>query len=230
MSEASLLVLVVEDEVSIANVLLDFLSEAGFETMHVTNGLLAVETIRKNSPALVILDVMLPGLDGVKVCEAVRKFSDVPIIMATAMVEEIDRLLGLETGADDYICKPFSPREVVARVKTILRRLRQGATEKLGESSIISVDELRQRIFVLGQPLDLTPTEFRLFRLLASHPGRIYSRPQILELAYYETDEVSDRIIDSHIKNIRKKVAAVMPDVDLIHSVYGVGYRFEMPT
>ncbi len=228
MSQAGMQVLVVEDEVSIAAVLLDHLDQAGYVTTHVSNGLEALDLIRHSPPSIVILDIMLPGLDGVKVCEKVRQFSNVPIIMVTGMVEEIHRLLGLETGADDYICKPFSPREVVARVKTVLRRSGPNAASQILESSKIQVDELRQRIFVMGQALDLTPTEFRLFRLLASRPGQIYSRSQILELAYCETDEVSDRIIDSHIKNIRKKVAAVLPDVDLIHSVYGIGYRFEI--
>ena len=169
---------------------------------------------------------MLPGMDGVTLCREVRTFSRLPIIMVTAMVEEVDRLLGLEVGADDYICKPFSPREVVARVATVLRRV-GGAPASPAGPTRLDIDEDSQRIAIGGQRLDLTPTEYRLLRLLASHPGRIYSRNQILDLAYSQDQEVSDRIIDSHVKNIRKKIGTVLPDHDVIHSVYGVGYRFE---
>ena len=228
MSKAGSLILIVEDEVTIATVLQDFLRQAGFETRHVENGLAAIEIIKNSPPSLVILDIMLPGMDGVKVCETVRQFSNVPIIMATAMVDEPDRLQGLEIGADDYICKPFSPREVVARVKTVLRRSGLSADDKRRDSSQIQMDELRQRVILFGQSLELTPTEFRLFRLLTSQPGRIFSRSLIIEMAYSETDEISERIVDSHIKNIRKKIAAVQPDREFIHSVYGIGYRFEI--
>ena len=228
MSDAPLRILVVEDEATIADILIDYLRQAGFDPYHIGDGRVALEDIKQNSPAAVVLDIMLPGLDGIRVCGEVRKFSSVPIIMVTARVDEIDRLLGLDIGADDYICKPFSPREVVARVKTVLRRSAPAGQEKTGIASKIDIDESRQRITVCGHPLDLTPTEYRLLRLLTSHPGRIYSRSQILDMAYCETDDVSDRIIDSHIKNIRKKVAVALPDLEIIHSVYGIGYRFEM--
>jgi two-component system response regulator BaeR len=218
-------ILVVEDEPTIAEILVTYLRHAGFEPHHVADGAVALETARHKAFDLVLLDIMLPGLDGIEVCRQIRAFSAVPIIMVTARVDEIDRLLGLETGADDYVCKPFSPREVVARVATVLRRSggpQPAALEK------VKVDEDSQRVFVAGQRLDLTPTEFRLVRLLASRPGRIFSRAQILDLAYLQDQEVSDRIVDSHVKNIRKKIAAVMPGVEIIHSVYGVGYRFEL--
>ena len=228
MSDAALNILVVEDEATIADILMDYLRQAGFEAHHIADGLTALESIRQSPPDAVVLDIMLPGLDGIKVCEEVRKFSSVPVIMVTARVDEIDRLLGLDIGADDYICKPFSPREVVARVKTVLRRVgvRTGTTPAL--ASKVEIDEARQRIVLCGSSLDLTPTEFRLLRLLASQPGRIYSREQILDMAYYETDDVSDRIVDSHVKNIRKKIAAFLPDLEAIHSIYGVGYSFEI--
>lgn len=227
MTEGGIKILVVEDEATIADILLDYLHQAGYQASHISDGLSALRAIQQSPPDAVILDIMLPGLDGIQVCEEIRKFSSLPIIMVTARVDEIDRLLGLEMGADDYICKPFSPREVVARVKTVLRRAGCVST-KGGLASKVDIDESRQRITLCSVPLDLTPTEFRLVRLLASNPGRIYSRAQILDMAYYETDDVSDRIIDSHIKNIRKKIAVVLPELDPIHSVYGVGYRFEL--
>ncbi|MBI5163638.1 MAG: response regulator [Magnetospirillum sp.] len=227
MTEANPRVLVVEDEQTIADILMDYLRKAGFQAHHLANGSAAIEVIRRDPPDLVVLDLMLPGVDGVAVCREVRRFSTVPVIMATARVEEVDRLLGLEVGADDYICKPFSPREVVARVAAVLRR--SGRTPA-GDPAPprVDIDEAGQRIAIQGQRLDLTPTEYRLLRLLASHPGRIYSRAQILDLAYHQDQEVSDRIIDSHIKNIRRKVAAILPEANLIQAVYGVGYRFEM--
>ncbi len=220
-------ILVVEDEGSIADILMDYLRQAGFEARHIADGAAALEAIRAAPPDLVVLDLMLPGLDGMSVCREVRRFSAVPIIMVTARVEEIDRLLGLEAGADDYVCKPFSPREVVARVATVLRRS-GGKGGEPATPSRVDVDEASQRVTIGGQRLELTPTEFRLLRLLASRPGRIYSRAQILELAYDDDLDVSDRIIDSHIKNIRKKIAVLLPGVEAIHSVYGVGYRFEI--
>jgi two-component system response regulator BaeR len=220
-------VLIVEDEPTIAEILAAYLREAGFSPRHVGDGTHALALIRAAPPDLVILDLMLPGMDGVELCRAVRSFSAVPIIMATARVDEVDRLLGLEIGADDYICKPFSPREVVARVGAVLRRAGGGGAG-MAPPSRIEIDEDCQRIAIGGQRLDLTPTEYRLLKLLASHPGRIYSRGQILDLAYNQDLDVSDRIIDSHVKNIRRKIAAIWPGGNLIHAVYGVGYRFEM--
>jgi two-component system response regulator BaeR len=225
MSEIRPRVLVVEDEQAIADILFDYLHQAGFLPQKIGDGRAALEAIRAAPPDLVVLDLMLPGLDGLSVCREVRKFSGVPIIMVTAQVEEVDRLLGLEVGADDYICKPFSPREVVARVGVVLRRSGRAASDA---AAALDIDEASQRISIDGQRLDLTPTEYRLLRLLASHPGRIYSRGQILDLAYDQDQDVSDRIIDSHVKNIRRKIAAIRPDGNIVHAVYGVGYRFEM--
>ena len=221
-------ILVVEDELAIADVLMEYLRHAGFEPRHVVDGRVALDEIRRDPPDLVVLDILLPGLDGVAVCREVRKFSALPIIMVTARVEEVDRLLGLEVGADDYICKPFSPREVVARVVSALRRTGWGPTAAAPAPARIDIDDDTQRISIGDCPLPLTPTEFRLLKLLMANPGRIYSRAQILDLAYHEDQDVSDRIIDSHVKNIRKKVATVLPGIDLIHAVYGLGYRFEM--
>ena len=195
---------------------------------HLTDGRVALDEIRSNPPDLVVLDIMLPGMDGMAVCRELRRFSTIPVIMVTARVEEIDRLLGLEVGADDYICKPFSPREVVARITSLLRRVEWASSASFAVPARVEVDEASQRVSINDQRLALTPTEFRLFRLLASSPGRIYSRAQILDLAYEGDQDVSDRIIDSHVKNIRKKLAAVVADVEIIHSVYGVGYRYEI--
>jgi two-component system response regulator BaeR len=227
MPDRRLQVLVVEDEPAIADILFDYLRQAGFSPRKIGDGRAALDAIRSSPPDLVVLDLMLPGLDGVSVCREVRKFSSVPIIMVTARVEEVDRLLGLDVGADDYICKPFSPREVVARVGVVLRRAGRVATGD-ATGADLKIDDASQRIAIGGQRLDLTPTEYRLLRLLASHPGRIYSRAQILDLAYNQDQDVSDRIIDSHVKNIRRKIAALRPDGNIIHAVYGIGYRFEM--
>lgn len=219
-------ILIVEDEPTIANILMDYLSRAGYQPQHIENGSAALESIRSQEPALVLLDLMLPGIDGLEVCREVRKFSNVPIIMVTARVEEADRLIGLDSGADDYICKPFSPREVMARVSAVLRRIQPG--EAQSSNSLIEVDEESQRISVAGKRLDLTPTEYRVLRLLVTRPGRIFSRAQILDLAYPDSEDVSDRIVDSHIKNIRKKLGAILPNAEFLHSVYGIGYRFEI--
>ncbi len=225
-------ILIVEDELKIAELLRDYLSQSGYACTHVDNGIDAVPKAAEVQPDLILLDVMLPGQDGLEVCRAVRRTSDVPIIMVTARSEEIDRLLGLELGADDYIVKPFSPREVVARVKAVLRRIRMQSEQPAAEAPgapppLLDLDEESYIAKVRGERLDLTPTEFRLLHVLASRHGRVFSRSQLLELVYEDASEVVDRVIDSHIKNLRRKIAKVLPDVEVIHSVYGVGYRFE---
>lgn len=217
-------VLIVEDESKLASLLSDYLKQAGFATVLLEDGIRAVEGIREHKPDLVLLDIMLPGRDGMEICKDVRGFSHVPIIMVTARVEEIDRLLGLELGADDYICKPFSPREVVARVKAVLRRTRDGRTV---QSQELALDADRYKALLRGKDLDLTAVEFKLLQLLVSAPGRIYGRQQIMENIYPDDRNVSDRTIDSHIKKLRKKIEHAAPEMVLIHSVYGVGYKFE---
>ncbi len=179
--------------------------------------------VRENKHDLVVLDLMLPGRDGVEICKEIRTFSNLPIIMVTAKVEEIDRLLGLELGADDYICKPFSPREVIARIKAVLRRT-GGATTIQAKELIL--DEARYQASLHGIDLQLTAVEFKLLSFMAAHPGRIYSRDQLMEQIYTDHRIVSDRTIDSHIKKLRKKIAALSLDEELIGSVYGVGYKF----
>ncbi len=218
-------VLVVEDDAKIAQLLLDYLRSDGFDAEAVADGQLALRRIEQSPPAVVILDLMLPGLDGIGVCRAVRAFSDVPILMLTARVDELDRLLGLDTGADDYVCKPFSPREVLARVRSLLRRV-QGRVKACALPW--TIDENGLRIAWRGQWLALTALEFRMLRLLLSQPGRVFSRAQLLDTVHSEQRDVSDRAIDSHIKNLRRKIQTAEPGCDCIASVYGVGYRFEL--
>jgi two-component system, OmpR family, response regulator BaeR len=217
-------VLVVEDDRKISELLLNYLRADGYEASPTYDGLDAVRLIRQCPPDVVILDWMLPSLDGVGVCKAVRAFSDVPILMLTARVDEEDRLLGLDTGADDYVCKPFAPREVVARVRSLVRRAEGRVTPS---SKPWAVDEASFRISWLGQWLPLTRIEFMMLRLMLARPGRVFSREQLLSSVYDSQRDTSDRVIDTHIKNLRKKVQAVDPSCDCITSVYGVGYRFD---
>lgn len=217
-------ILIIEDEAKLASVLADYLRASGFDPFLLANGTEAVPWIRERKPELVLLDLMLPGRDGMDICKEVRTFSQVPVIMVTARIEEIDRLLGLEIGADDYICKPFSPREVVARVKAVLRRARDGKTI---QAEGLVLDEHRYRAALHGRDLRLTAVEFKLLHVLVANPGRIYNREQLMERIYPDDRFVSDRTIDGHIKKLRRKIEAVDPEADLIQAVYGVGYKFE---
>lgn len=219
-------VLVVEDDSKIAQLLIDYLHAEGLAARQVADGALAVQSVRQAPPTAILLDLMLPSLDGMAVCRAVREFSDVPIIMLTAQVDEIDRLLGLETGADDYVCKPFSPLEVMARVKAQIRRS-QGRL--VAQHLPWLIDEAALRIAWRGQWLPLTPLEFRMLRQMLARPGRVFSRANLLNSMHHDLRDVSDRAIDSHVKNLRRKIQAVEPGCDCITSVYGVGYRFELP-
>ncbi|KAB0670201.1 response regulator [Oryzomonas sagensis] len=218
-------ILIVEDEEKLAALLHDYLHQNGYDAHRLDNGLEVVAWVREHTPALILLDLMLPGRDGIEICKDIRTFSSVPIIMVTARIEEIDRLLGLELGADDYICKPFSPREVVARVKSVLRR---AGSEQTTQAHGLVLDEPRYRATLTGNDLDLTAVEFKLLQFLVASPGRIYSRQQLMDQIYLDQRTVSDRTIDSHIKKLRKKIASVDPEAELIHSVYGVGYKFEV--
>ena len=219
-------VLVIEDDRKISELLLAYLRAESYEATPIYDGRDAAQQITRQAPDAVILDWMLPGLDGIGVCKAVRAFSDVPILMLTARVDEVDRLLGLDTGADDYVCKPFAPREVVARVRALLRR---------AEGRVISsprpwlVEEASFRISWIGQWLPLTRIEFMMFRMLLARPGRVFSRDQLLASVHDSQRDISDRAIDSHIKNLRRKIQAIEPGRDCIASVYGIGYRFDIP-
>ncbi len=223
------LVLVVEDEVGIAELLRDYLVESGYATHIFYQGTGVVEWVREHEPDMILLDLMLPGKDGMEICKEVRAFSNVPIIMTTARVEEIDRLLGLELGADDYVCKPYSPREVMARVKTVLRRVSMAGGTSPTEQSIIMLDEAGFKAVVRGEPMELTPVEFRLLKTFLTQPGRVFSRGHLLDHLYTDQRVVSDRTVDTHVKNLRKKLEDLLPGQEVIHSIYGVGYKFEPP-
>lgn len=220
-------ILIVEDEDKIADILRDYLVQHGFETHRLMRGDEVEPWLQTHSADLVLLDLMLPGKSGLDICQALRapgSTCTAALVMVTARVEEIDRLLGLELGADDYICKPFSPREVVARVKAVLRRTRGGAAANDGG---LVLDDAGWRATVQGRDLGLTAVEYQLLKVLAAQPGRIFTRDQLMDAMYRDERVVSDRTVDSHIKKLRKKVADAAPGVDLIHSVYGVGYKFE---
>ena len=218
-------ILIVEDEPKLVRLLSNYLRQAGYDSESIENGLDVVPRVRTRMPTLILLDLMLPGRNGVDICKDIRSFSTVPIIMVSARIEEIDRLLGLELGADDYICKPFSPREVVARVKAVLRR---SATQHHPEAiSVLHLDEDRFQATLHGIDLELTVVEFKLLSFLSSNQGRIYGRSKLMDHIYPDQRIVSDRTIDSHIKNLRKKISGVSPETELIHSVYGAGYKYD---
>ena len=219
-------ILIVEDEEKIAVLLKDYLEKSGYRTSMLDRGDTVIPFVKNKTPDLILLDIMLPGMDGMEVCREIRKFTSVPIIMITAKVEEIDRLLGLELGADDYICKPFSPREVVARVKAVLRRMSPASEEKIIFAGTFVLNEETRRATVDGQELKLTPSEFKLLKVMMSHPNRVFSRNDLVNLVQGYEFEGYDRTIDTHIKNLRKKIAALLPNKEIISSVYGEGYKF----
>jgi two-component system response regulator BaeR len=217
-------ILVVEDEEKLAALLRDYLLQEGFEASVLHRGDQVEDWVLTHETDLVLLDLMLPGKSGLEVCKALRAGTGVSIIIVTARVDEIDRLLGLELGADDYICKPFSPREVVARVKAVLRRVKRGDTS---QDSLLAMDDSGYRATLSGKDLGLTAVEFELLKVLVAHPGRIYTREQLMDAMYRDQRVVSDRTVDSHVKKIRKKISTVLPDREIVHSVYGVGYKYE---
>ena len=229
------LVMLVEDDAHIADMLLNYLQASGFDTVHLADGLATLNHLKHppRQPELLLLDLMLPGMDGLSLCREVRQFSAVPIVMVTARVDEVDRLLGLDTGADDYICKPFSPREVVARVRAHLRRA-SGSLHMQAQPSPEGrtgppweVLASHQQVLWRGKPLPFTPVEFRLMALLASRPGQVFGRARLVDELHEDQRDVSDRAVDSHIKNMRRKLLAAGADAMQVASVYGVGYRFE---
>lgn len=217
-------ILIVEDEVKLATLLQDYLKQSGFEVTMLHDGLEVEPWLAANQTSLVLLDIMLPGKSGMEICKDIRKTSQLPVIMITAKVDEIDRLLGLELGADDYICKPFSPREVVARARAVLRRS-EGMDKPADKGLVLDVDTYKATIN--GNDLHLTAVEFQLLKVLSDQPGRIFTRSVLVDKIYSDGRVVSDRTIDSHIKKLRKKIAAQLPDQELIHSLYAVGYKFE---
>ncbi|USH04716.1 response regulator [Grimontia kaedaensis] len=217
-------ILVVEDEPKISQLITDYLVQAGHDVTQQFTGAEAVGWEQIHRPDMILLDLMLPEKDGLTVCREIRQQSDVPIIMITAKVEEIDRLLGLELGADDYICKPFSPREVVARVKTVLRRLGNQTNQQETQNNL-ELDESRYIVTFKQQEVALTAIEFNLLNLLYSDPGRVFSRQQLIDNIYQDHRVVSERTVDSHIKKLRKKLNAISPKDEVVQSVYSVGYK-----
>ncbi|MCP4715163.1 MAG: response regulator [Deltaproteobacteria bacterium] len=221
-------ILIVEDEQKIALLIQDYLQQEKFRTTIISHGDQVLPAVRKSPPDLVLLDIMLPGLDGLAVCREIRKFSFLPIIMLTAKVEEIDRLLGLEMGADDYICKPFSPREVVARVKAVLRRTRPEPAEQKLVRGPLTLDADSRQATVNGTLLMLTPSEFKLLQVFMSTPNKVFSRDELVQRIQGYDYEGYERTVDSHIKNLRKKTAALLPGQEVIMTVYGVGYKLSL--
>lgn len=214
-------ILIVEDEPDIAGVVEKYLQAEDFTTHHLDEGTGVVSWVREQQPALIVLDLMLPGIDGLTICKELRTFTNVPIIITTARVDEIDRLIGFEAGADDYVCKPYSARELVARIKSLLRR----AAVDINSGVELQLDPERHEIFLKGKAVVLTALEYKLFSLFYHHPGRIYSRDQILNQVYDDYRIVSDRTVDSHIRNLRHKLEQLAIN-DCIQSVYGAGYKY----
>ncbi len=216
-------ILIVEDEPKLGQLLIDYLRAASYAPTLISHGDQVLPYVRQTPPDLILLDLMLPGTDGLTLCRKFVVFSDIPIVMVTAKIEEIDRLLGLEIGADDYICKPYSPREVVARVKTILRRCKpQRELQQQDAESPLIIDEGRFQASWRGKMLDLTPAEFRLLKTLSHEPGKVFSREQLLNHLYDDYRVVTDRTIDSHIKNLRRKLESLDAEQSFIRAVYGV--------
>ncbi|MBU2868198.1 response regulator [Pacificibacter marinus] len=219
-------ILIVEDESTLAEIIRDYLIAEGMAVDHLVEGTDAVATALQNRHDLVVLDIMLPGVDGLTICRELRKTSDVPIIMTTAKVEEIDRLLGLGLGADDYLCKPYSPRELVARVQAILRRTGHRKDTPPTRIGRLLTNSENWTATLDGTYLDLTRREFMLVTALVTRPGRVFSRNELLGLAFPDDADVFDRTIDSHIRNIRRKISK-LTDANPIRSVYGVGYAYD---
>jgi len=221
-------VLVVDDEPNIVQTLRLYLEKDGFRVVAAYDGRTALDIFEREGPDLIVLDLMLPEISGLDVCRSIRSRSQVPIIMLTARSEEVDRIVGLELGADDYVTKPFSPREVAARVRAVLRRASTASQEPAAERLVagkLVVDVARHEVLCDGMPVALTPTEFRLLAALAGHPGNVYTRSQLAEAAQGLEFEGYDRTVDSHIKNLRKKLGAEA--ACRITTVHGVGYKLE---
>jgi len=221
------LILVVDDEPKIVKQARDYLENSGFRVIPAGDGKAALAAARSERPDLIVLDLNLPGMDGLEVCRALRRDSDVPIIMLTARVAETDRLIGLELGADDYITKPFSPRELVARVRAVLRRVRGGVHQPgLVRVGDLEIDVHGHRVTCAGEPLRLTRTEFDLLVTLSQHPGQVFTREQLLDRLHGVAYDGYDRSVDAHVKNLRQKIEPDPSAPRYVLTVYGVGYRF----
>tara|TARA_B100000965_G_scaffold353000_1_gene328552 strand:- start:792 stop:1463 length:672 start_codon:yes stop_codon:yes gene_type:complete len=220
-------VLIVEDEKKLADILIAYLNKEQFRVTHYESGSGVSDWVKNNQPNIILLDLMLPDVNGKDLCKEIRQFSTVPIIMVTAMIDEIDRLIGLELGADDYVCKPFSPKEVVARVKAVLRRS-EGDFNQGEIYDAFEVNDETYSIKLHGDRLDLTPVEFRLLKMFIQSPGRVFNRDQILDNIFEDGRIVLDRTVDTHVKNLRHKLKTASPEHDYVRSLYGIGYSFEI--
>jgi len=219
-------ILVVDDEPKIVSVMRDYLAKDGFRVVEAYDGPSALATARREKPDLIVLDLMLPGMSGLEVCRTLRRESNVPIIMLTARAEETDKLIGLGLGADDYVVKPFSPREVVARMHAVLRRVGGGPALSVIQQGDLIIDLERHAVTLAGEPVDLTPTEFDLLAALAGNPGKVFTRIQLLERTQHQPYEGYARVIDVHVKNLRHKIEPAEGGPRYIQTVYGVGYKF----
>lgn len=217
---------IVEDELQIAEIAQTYLQHSGFHVQVFYQGSEEIfDYLNANECSALILDLMLPGLDGIEICQRVRAFSDIPIIMTTAKVQELDRIIGLEAGADDYLCKPYSVKELVARVKAMVRRFDRKLLPKKADA--LELDTNNQSLSYAGNQVELTSVLFNLFALLFQNPNRIYSRSQIMDLVYADFRDISDRTVDSHIRNLRKRLIPLNLPEDPIRSIYGAGYKYE---
>ena len=222
-------ILVIEDEVKIAELIEKYLYLEGFKTSLIHDGNCALDAVNELNPDLIILDIMLPGTNGIELCSKIRQFSDVPIIMLTARVEEIDHLIGFDVGADDYVTKPFKPKELMARVKAILKRRRMPSSKpSTFTAGNIIVDPSEYKVLVKNEELKLTINEFSLLKILIASPNKVFSRQDLLTMTQGMYFESYERSIDSHIKNLRKKLTQADPDSHYIESIYGVGYKFKI--
>lgn len=217
--------LIVEDEPDIAEILKDYLAREGYRVSLLDRGDRVIPFIKKENPSMVLLDIMIPYMDGKTICKEIRKFSDIPVIMITAKVEEIDRIIGFELGADDYICKPFSPREVVVRVNAVLRRTLQKISDKILTEGLIQLNKTSRITTINGNELNLTPSEFDILSVLMGSPNRVFTRSQLIEKVQGYSFDGYERTIDFHIKNLRKKIAVHLPGEKIIQSAYGYGYK-----
>lgn len=216
-------VLIIEDEPKLAQLVAQYLEREGFTWTHIADGSEVMPWLGEHDTDLILLDLNLPGKDGLTLCRELRTQGNIPIIMTTARVDELDRLLGLELGADDYLCKPYSPRELVARVKAVLRRVQMPSTS----GDVLQLNEAQLSVGLNGQTLALTSVEFALLKRLADQPGRIFSRDHLMDSIYPDHRVVNDRTIDSHIKKLRRKLEQLDPKTEWIESVYGAGYRLK---
>jgi len=223
-------ILIVEDDERIAQVLKEYLEDEHFNVLILNTGSTVVNTVKISPPDLILLDIRLPDKDGMTICHEIRSFSNVPVIFVTAKVDDIDRLLGLEMGADDYICKPFVPREVVARVKAVIRRTRPEQVENKLVIGPIIMDVKAHKVTIGESEIDLTPIEYNLLKIMMSNPNQVFTRADLISKIQGYDSDCYERTIDNHVKNLRKKISLQLKDQEIIHTVFGVGYKIGSPS